>query len=461
MRELRRQTVAANREQLASSPSPIRSMARMVNGIIAEARNLGIPQSVISAEVVNRSIGDVNVRKITEIYQGVDYSTIGEDLGIILPGEEINGRVSDGKMYLELRERMMEFERRLLTEYNFDSRVYDLMGVGNPLLRERLAARFRGLYGVPATMDNTYISIGGLDAIDKSLRGLTQYFRLKYGGRPGFAFPTPGFTTPLWQATNLDMDILTFGTREEDRFELTAAEMERLLREHPNLRVLYLTVSNNPTAFAYSPDEIRDLLEVIRSDGRELAVIADLAYIGTGPVEEDRARMAAFLAPDALQRTIFVNSFSKVFTLTGDRMGYATIPNEEWAKMLSAVWNNVNAGLPAEWQLRFLAYTSLFEERPWIRQKIADLYTIRRTALRAELAELNEHHHLFEHVGLDDHATVYNWSKLSAGEDTLSLFEKTGIAGVDGRAFGYNSRYLRMSVGFIPVRPEQLATLAI
>ncbi len=129
--------------------------------------------------------------------------------------------------------------------------------------------------------------------------------------------------------------------------------------------------------------------------------------------------------------------------------------------MLSAVWNNVNAGLPAEWQLRFLAYTSLFEERPWIQQKIADLYTIRRTALRAELAELNEEHHLFEHVGLDDHATVYNWSKLSTGEDTLTLFEKTGIAGVDGRAFGYSSRYLRMSVGFIPVRPEQLATLAL
>jgi aspartate/methionine/tyrosine aminotransferase len=461
LRAIRTRVVEQLRPQLADSPSPIRAMARMVNQVLEEAHKAEIPQALLDRLVINRTIGDVDVRRITEVVDGVDYSTIGEDLGVILPGETINGRVSDGRTYLEMRERMMEFERRLLQEFRFDHRVYDLMGVGNPLLRDRLAARFRAQTGLPADPHHTYISIGGLDSIDKSLRSLNAHFRHKYQARPGFAFPAPGFAVPLWQAHNLDMEVINFTTREEDHFQLTAAGMAQLLQAHPNLRFLYLTVSNNPTAFSYSPDELRAVLDVIERDGRELAIIADLAYVGTGPIEADRARMAAFNTPDALRRTLFVNSFSKVFTLTGDRMGFLVFNNPEWATLLAAVWNNANAGLPAEWQLRFLAYTSVFEERPWIQDKIARLYSIRREALRAELTRLNTEFGLFDHIGLDDGATVYNWSKLAPGTDVFTLFDRTGIAGVNGRAFGYAPEYIRLSVGFIPVPPEQLAALAL
>jgi aspartate/methionine/tyrosine aminotransferase len=37
------------------------------------------------------------------------------------------------------------------------------------------------------------------------------------------------------------------------------------------------------------------------------------------------------------------------------------------------------------------------------------------------------------------------------GEDTFSLFEKTGIAGVPGSGFGYRDEYVRFSIGTIPV----------
>ncbi len=460
MRALRAEVVERMRPQLADHPAPIRAMARMVNEVAAEARRRGIPAPVIASEVVNRTIGDVNVRLITEVTGGVDYSTIGEDLGLILPGEEINGRVSMGATYLELRERMTELERRLLRDYGWDMRIYDLGGVGNPLLRERLAARVQQAYGLPATPDQVYVSIGALDGIDKTVRGLNHYFRSKFGGRVGFAFPAPGFAVPLWQAQSLDMEIINFPTSEGDRFQLTPETMAALLRDHPNLHILYLTVTNNPTTFAYSPDDLRAVLDVIEADGRELAIVADLAYIGTGPEAEDRARMAAFNTPSTIARTIFVSSFSKVFTLTGDRMGYVYIGSPTWTQLLSGVWNNANAGMPAEWQLRFLANTYLIEERPWLQTKIRDLYTLRRAALRAELAELNAVHHVLAHIWLDDHATVYNWSKLAAGEDVFSLFEKTGIAGVDGRGFGYSPDYIRFSVGFIPAHPDQLAALA-
>src|SRR5205823_8812852 len=143
-----------------------------------------------------------------------------------------------------------------------------------------------------------------------------------------------------------------------------------------------------------------------------------------------RARMEAFNNPGALRRTLFINSLSKVFTLTGDRCGWVSLQNSEWAEMMRVGWNNTTAGLPAEWQLRFTAYIELFDERPQIQEKIKALYTLRRDHLRAELQKLQDKYHICEVIGVDDHTTIYNWSKLKPGEDALSVFEKTGLAGV-------------------------------
>ena len=465
IRRVRSRMVEKYRPLVDRDPAPIRVQARMVREVVEEARQAGIAPAVIEREVVNRTIGDVNVRLITEQVGGVDYSTIGEDLGLILPGERINGRISDGRTYLALRERMMHFERVLLEDYGFDVRIYDIYAVGNPLLRQRLADRFRRLYGIPITGAQTYVTIGALDALDKSLRTLNLYFRRKYGPRKrvGFAFPAPGFAVCRWQAHSYDMEVINFQTPEADGFKLTPATLTRLLKRHPNLHILYLTISNNPTAFAYSPEEITALYAALAASGQEVVVLADLAYIGTGLPAEDAARMAAFNTPAALDQTLFINSLSKTHTLTGDRMGWVGFTNPRWAEadVLPAAWNNANAGMPAEWQLRYLANIDLLEDQPAIDVKIRALYALRRRALRYELEQADGQFGLFDTIGLDDDTTIYNWSKLRADQDALSLFEKTGIAGVDGRAFGYSEQYIRFSVGFTPVRPEILHALGI
>ena len=52
---------------------------------------------------------------------------------------------------------------------------------------------------------------------------------------------------------------------------ITFNEMKEILAADPELRILYFTVSNNPTAFSYGPDEIREVYRAIEEDGRELA----------------------------------------------------------------------------------------------------------------------------------------------------------------------------------------------
>jgi aspartate/methionine/tyrosine aminotransferase len=461
VRRLRHEAAHRCRVVFQTTASPIRTMARMMSEVQAAAREAGISPRVLQRELVNRTIGDVNVRAITENVGGVDYSTIGEDLGIILPGEEIavrgpDGhpahRISDGAVHTELNRREEEIELRLLRDYGWDIRVYDVFGVGNPLLREKLAARFEKAWGIHVTPERTFISIGALDGLYKSILSLSYHFKKKHGKPSSFAFPAPGFASVNWHVQMAGMKLTILHTTAQANFKLDYQEMKQALDDDPELRFLYLTVSNNPTAFSYSPQEIEEVYRAIIEDGREFAVLADLAYIGTGPDDADAARMAAFNKPEILQRTVFVSSLSKVFTLTGDRCGWVSFQNHDWEDIMKVAWNNTTAGLPAEWQLRFTALIEWFDEHPAIQEKIKALYDLRREDLRQELQALNEQFDLFEVIGMDDHATIYNWSKLKPGEDALSLFEKTGIAGIPGSAFGYDDQYIRFSVGFIPVR---------
>ncbi|HEV2403940.1 MAG TPA: pyridoxal phosphate-dependent aminotransferase, partial [Ktedonobacterales bacterium] len=292
---------------------------------------------------------------------------------------------------------------------------------------------------------------GALDGLDKFFRGLTVMQRQQGIEQSAVVFPAPSFNVPEWQAVSLGLRLHRLTTRPEDHFKVTPEMLRAALAEAPDIRAFYLTVSNNPTAFAYSPEELGALFDVVLAADHPVYIVADLAYIGTGDPDADRARMQAFTRPGALERSVLVNSFSKTHTLTGDRCGWVGFGDPDLAVQMSPAWTNSMASLPAEWQLRYMAYVKLFAERPEIEIRIRALYRHRRAALIQQLQRLNERHGLFAQVNLDDGGTVYNWSQLRAGDDVFTLFGATGIAGVPGRAFGYSDDFVRLSVGCMPV----------
>jgi aspartate/methionine/tyrosine aminotransferase len=463
LRQLRHQLLLQYRPIIQQGAGPTRVMARMVAELQRQCRELKVAEEVIQAEIVNRTIGDVDVRQITECEgeagSAGDYRMLAEELGIALPNEQLHGYIARGDTYLWLRNQMLECERLLLAEH-IDLRVYDILGIGNPILRNWLAEEMQS-WGLSVTTDQVYLGLGAMDSLNKVLCGLSQMYREQGLTETTILFPEPGFTVPEWQARSYGYRLLKYQTRAEDHFKLTAPQLERLLEDEPNIRIIYLTITNNPTTFAYSPDELNALNAVIskyHEAGRDVLVLADLAYIGTGKPEEDRARMATFTSPDVLRQYIFVSSFSKTYTLTGERFGWVTIGNPAIAPAIAPGWSNSMATLPADWQLRFMAYIHLLHLRPWLGEKLRAFYRLRRQRFIAQLQHLNEEQHLFERIFVDDDATVYNWSQLRPGEDAFSLFEKTGIAGVPGSGFGYSDDYVRFSIGVIPV-PEVSLTI--
>ncbi len=455
LRQLRHDILVRYRPHLQEGPGPIRMMARVVAELEKECRERNVPEDIIKSEIVNRTIGDINVRLITE-HEGNeggfgDYRSLADELGVALPGEQLAGSTATGTTYLWLREQMMECERLLLSQY-IDPRMYDIYGIGNPLLRERLAQEMQQ-WELSVSKEQVAASLGAMDGIDKVLRGLHIMYLAQGISDAAVLFPEPGFGVPEWQARSFGYRMCHFHTLEENNFKLTGTQLDMLLTEHPNIHVLYLTITNNPTAFAYTADELKNIHATLRKyweAGRSIYILADLAYIGTGKPAEDSARMATFSEPEVLQHTIFVSSFSKTHSLTGERFGWVTVGNPALMPTLSPCWTNTMASLPGEWQIRFMAYLRLFDTRPWLSEKLRAFYRLRRQRLITQLRRIDEEQHLFKNIYLDDDATVYNWSQLQPGEDAFSLFEKTGIAGVPGSGFGYTDEYIRFSIGVIP-----------
>ncbi|MFR9676964.1 pyridoxal phosphate-dependent aminotransferase [Streptomyces sp. TR06-5] len=436
---------------------PIRVMARIVQDLERACAARDFDRQATRLEIVNRTIGDVDVRLITEC-EGEpggpqDYRLLADELGIALPGEELQGYTATGEGYRWLRERMMGAERELL-DAGYDPRVYDIHGVGNPVLRSLLAQDMRQ-WGQTVPAEQVALGLGATDCIDKVLRGLAHLAHLQ--GRPPGAvlFAAPGFNMPELQAAAYGYRLHSVTTRAEDGFKLTDTLLAAQLEQNPDVAAVYLTVTNNPTTFAYTPDELAALQAVVRrfaERGRRVHILADLAYVGTGPPEEDRARMHRLAeASDLAAQMIYVGSYSKTHTLTGERFGWVVFGDKDFARAMGSSWTNSVGSLPGEWQLRFMAYHALFRENPGLIEKIRDLYRLRRRRLRAQLEQCDAEHGLFERIYLDDDATIYNWSRLRKGEDCFSVLEKTGIAGIPGSTFGYSDDYIRFSVGILPV----------
>jgi aspartate/methionine/tyrosine aminotransferase len=438
------------RVELKEGSAPIRVMARMVADLETACRQQNIPDNLIAGEIVNRTIGDVDLRRVSPTEDGPEFITLADDMGLALPGEVIGGRRSTGETYHWIREHMMDFERQLLKRH-FDLRMYDISGTGNPILREMLSSYAHSQWKCPLPPEQIYLSLGALDGLDKFFRGFAFARKSAGHNQTAVIFPAPSFNVPEWQAISLGFRLHRLYTRPEDHFKVTPPMLGSALDEYPDIAAMYLTVSNNPTAFAYTPDELGSLCKVVTQADQDITIVADLAYIGTGVPDEDQARMLRFLSPQVLQRCVFVSSFSKTYTLTGDRCGWVGFGEPALAKAVGVGWTNTTASLPADWQLRYMANVALIQERPELGHRIRALYAHRRNRLVRQLIQMNERYNLFAVVNLDDGGTVYNWSQLHPGSDAFTLFGQTGIAGVPGSGFGYSDDFIRLSVGCIPV----------
>ena len=166
---------------------------------------------------------------------------------------------------------------------------------------------------LPYQVENILVTVGGSEAIDLTIRALVQ---------PGdeVIIPEPCFVCyePITQLTGgVPVHI---ATRVEDGFRLTAEALRAAIT--PRTKLLILPYPNNPTGAVMSQQDLEEIADVLR--GTDILVLSDEIYAELTYGLDRHISIDAL--PDMWERTIVVNGFSKAYSMTGWRLGYAAAP---------------------------------------------------------------------------------------------------------------------------------------
>lgn len=188
---------------------------------------------------------------------------------------------------------------------------------GNPEVREILAKDINRRFGTHFTKDNLFMTAGAAASISITFKALAE---------PGdeFVIVAPFFPEyrPFVEATGARLVVVP--AQVED-FQINMDLFERALTRHT--KGVIVNSPNNPSGAIYSEETIRALSALLlrkeKEYGHPIYIISDEPY-----------REIAYhgyevpYIPLYYKDTIVCYSYSKSFSLPGERIGYIVIPSE-------------------------------------------------------------------------------------------------------------------------------------
>ncbi len=169
--------------------------------------------------------------------------------------------------------------------------------------------------------EEVLITVGGSEAIDACIRAVVT---------PGdeVIIPQPSYVCyePITQLAGGVPVIIE--TKAENAFKLTPEEL--LAAITPRTKVLILPYPCNPTGAIMEREDLEKLAAILRE--RNILVLSDEIYAELTFGGQKHVSIAAI---DGMkERTVVVNGFSKTFSMTGWRLGYACGPAPIMAQAL-------------------------------------------------------------------------------------------------------------------------------
>ncbi len=180
-------------------------------------------------------------------------------------------------------------------------------------LRQELAAYMQRKYDLTYDPEREIlVTVGGSEAIDLCIRAVVA---------PGdeVIIPQPSFVCyePLTRLAGGVPVIIE--TRAEDDFKVTPQQLKAALS--PRTKALVLPYPCNPTGGIMERADLEALSEVLK--GTNVLVISDEIY---SELTFGRRHVSPASLPGMAERTVVINGFSKNFSMTGWRLGYACGP---------------------------------------------------------------------------------------------------------------------------------------
>lgn len=217
---------------------------------------------------------------------------------------------------------------------------------GKPAVREALAADLKRRFGMEVTGKNLFMTAGAAASVTITFKALTE---------PGDEFVT---FAPFFPEYRVFVEAcggrLVVVPAKTDDFQIDFTALERALT--PQTKAVIVNSPNNPSGAVYSETTIRRLADLLRVKeqeyGHPIFIVADEPY---REIAYDGVSVPCI--PLFYDNTIVCYSYSKSFSLPGERIGYIVVPDTaaDFARIYGAiagaarVLTHVNA--PSLWQL--------------------------------------------------------------------------------------------------------------
>ena len=217
---------------------------------------------------------------------------------------------------------------------------------GKPAVREVLAADLKRRFGMEVTGKNLFMTAGAAASVTITFKALTE---------PGDEFVTfaPFFPEYCVFVEACGGKLVVVPAKTDD-FQIDLMALERVLT--PQTKAVIVNSPNNPSGAVYRETTIRRLADLLRAKeqeyGHPIFIVADEPY---REIVYDGASVPCI--PLFYDNTIVCYSYSKSFSLPGERIGYIVVPDTaaDFARIYGAiagaarVLTHVNA--PSLWQL--------------------------------------------------------------------------------------------------------------
>jgi aspartate/methionine/tyrosine aminotransferase len=187
---------------------------------------------------------------------------------------------------------------------------------GIPDLKQAICAKLQRDNGLAYSPDEVIVSAGAKNSLFNVAMAL-------YDEGDDILIPAPYWVSYPDQVKLAKANPVVVPTREEDGFRLQARDLAAAIT--PNTKAIILNYPCNPTGATYTREQLAEIADVCVRE--QIWVISDEIY---EKLIYDGQRFVSIAAVnDKIKKlTVVINGFSKAFSMTGWRLGYAAGPRE-------------------------------------------------------------------------------------------------------------------------------------
>ena len=187
---------------------------------------------------------------------------------------------------------------------------------GMPELRKAISDKLLKENGLTYAPEQIIVNIGAKHSVYESMQAVLD---------PGdeVVVPAPYWVTYPETIKLAGATMKVIETSKETSYKMTAGQLKSAITS--KTAMVLLNSPNNPGGFCYSPNELREIAQVL--EGTDVMVLSDEIYEKLIYGETQFVSFAS-LSHDAYGRTLTINGLSKAFAMTGWRLGYTAGPLE-------------------------------------------------------------------------------------------------------------------------------------